>query len=482
MIAMANRDKLEQFAEKWLAKFQAEQPDYIELVDHYLADDCQALGFEMDSGKAFCKQYGNGNAYADPDELDLIIATITDVNLLGVALYSRWRYFNHWAYSAKEIIRPENRQWFVLILTRMLQLAQGETVRFSGRATGMRLISQQGTFLEPQATDEIRQTLTFFGWGPVFLDTKTYNGELNRDLQLQFSKAVTDRLLASIAEYFRSDHQTLAVTDAGTWQLQLTNSEGKEFCYTGPLCDDLSVDGTGLSDLLRTTLKLPFLWAFDGQTTGQRIMRIEMHYHSDPEEETFQIDRQTGRLALTQHFDDQTQRSQTIQAASAVVRLLDQLDPAVLFTQLDQQPQVIAPNEERHYALTITFDDCSQRIVSGNFDKAGLPTDWPAFAAAIQKLVADLGQPALFDSAVYTQATRQPGQFIYCSVALNHGPKTYFYRTEDNSIVVNDRVIVPVGPEDTLLKGRVTKVAYYDPMQVPLPIAKTKRILRKVDD
>ncbi len=38
------------FAVKWLDKFKNQQIDYIELVDHYLADDCDALGFEMDSG------------------------------------------------------------------------------------------------------------------------------------------------------------------------------------------------------------------------------------------------------------------------------------------------------------------------------------------------------------------------------------------------------------------------------------------------
>lgn len=32
---------------------------YIELVDHYLADDCQALGFQMDCGHAFSEKYGD---------------------------------------------------------------------------------------------------------------------------------------------------------------------------------------------------------------------------------------------------------------------------------------------------------------------------------------------------------------------------------------------------------------------------------------
>lgn len=41
------------FATKWIEKFRDQKISYIELVDHYLADDCQALGFQMDCGHAF---------------------------------------------------------------------------------------------------------------------------------------------------------------------------------------------------------------------------------------------------------------------------------------------------------------------------------------------------------------------------------------------------------------------------------------------
>ena len=34
------------FATKWIEKFRDQKISYIELVDHYLADDCQALGFQ----------------------------------------------------------------------------------------------------------------------------------------------------------------------------------------------------------------------------------------------------------------------------------------------------------------------------------------------------------------------------------------------------------------------------------------------------
>ena len=56
---------IKEFAQKWLEKFQDPNICYIELVDHYFADDCQTLGFEMDCGHAFGERYGNAVNNAD---------------------------------------------------------------------------------------------------------------------------------------------------------------------------------------------------------------------------------------------------------------------------------------------------------------------------------------------------------------------------------------------------------------------------------
>ena len=41
---------IKEFAQKWLEKFRDPNIYYIELVEHYFADDCRVLGFEMDCG------------------------------------------------------------------------------------------------------------------------------------------------------------------------------------------------------------------------------------------------------------------------------------------------------------------------------------------------------------------------------------------------------------------------------------------------
>lgn len=43
---MADMKQIHDFAVKWCDKFRDQNINYIELVDHYMADDCAALGFE----------------------------------------------------------------------------------------------------------------------------------------------------------------------------------------------------------------------------------------------------------------------------------------------------------------------------------------------------------------------------------------------------------------------------------------------------
>ena len=83
--------------------------------------DCDALGFEMDCGHAFSEKYGN--AANNHEALDRIIDDVTDISLLGSAIYSQWRYFNHWAYDAAEILEPKNRAGFILALSRLALLS-----------------------------------------------------------------------------------------------------------------------------------------------------------------------------------------------------------------------------------------------------------------------------------------------------------------------------------------------------------------------
>ena len=51
---MADMKHIHEFAVKWYDKFRDKKINYIELIDHYMADDCEALGFEI--GRASCRE------------------------------------------------------------------------------------------------------------------------------------------------------------------------------------------------------------------------------------------------------------------------------------------------------------------------------------------------------------------------------------------------------------------------------------------
>lgn len=85
-----------------------------------MADDCVALGFEMDCGNAFSERYGKAVSYYE--ELDKIIDDVKDIELLGSAIYAQCRHFNHWAYAGEETLKFKNCSWFILALGRLAML------------------------------------------------------------------------------------------------------------------------------------------------------------------------------------------------------------------------------------------------------------------------------------------------------------------------------------------------------------------------
>ena len=118
---LSEKNSVLSFASRWMDKFSDENINYEDLVGESLADDCELLGFKMDSGKSFSELYGK--AVYDSVELEKIIRKIKDIALLGTAIYSRWRYFNHWAYDAASILEERNRKWFLLALGRLKHLS-----------------------------------------------------------------------------------------------------------------------------------------------------------------------------------------------------------------------------------------------------------------------------------------------------------------------------------------------------------------------
>lgn len=265
---MTDMKQVYDFAVKWCDKFRDQNTHYLELVEPYMADDCDAFGFDMDCSRRFFEKYGD--AANNHETLERIINQITDISLLGSAIYSQWRYFNHWSYSGAEILEPENRAWFITALNRLAFLSEDNPRIFRGTLRKMHIVSNNVSYGPiPGPDDEVEQRLTINDKGRVWFSGYKYGHtgekyEKARSENFTIDKAAADRLLGAVASYFSSEDDEIYATDTGCWELELTNTEGTVYKFNGSLCAEFDHKDINLSNLVRETTGMDDLYVFDG--------------------------------------------------------------------------------------------------------------------------------------------------------------------------------------------------------------------------
>lgn len=71
--------------------------------------------------------------------------------------------------------------------------------------------------------------------------------------------------------------------------------------------------------------------------------------------------------------------------------------------------------------------------------------------------------------------------YLYCGVVFENSSYPYHYRTEDASLKIGDKVIVPVGPENEEVSAEIVSVEQHRRISVPYPLEKVKWIIGKVE-
>lgn len=499
--------RVHDFAAKWVDKFRDQKINYIELVDHYMADDCEALGFPMDCGHAFSEKYGM--AASKYDELDRIIDEVTDIGLLGSAIYSQWRYFNHWAYDAASILEPENRAWFILALSRLAILSGENPFIFTGELKKIRIVSNRlGYGPCPEPDEEVEQHITINSEGRVWFSAYVFrqhrNGhyEKSRTQNLKVGKETADKIMATFTAYFSNEYDEVFATDIGDWNMELTNTEGKTYKFRGSLCSDFEVQGIDLSDLLRDSLGMPDLYVFDGNNKPDVVNRIEILYHritkikpknplSEQAEyvvwdytESLSVDRASESIEHIQNIGTGCSVTRKYKVEGGVEGLLDDLDTDELFSHIEGNPLDVVDNplESKDYTIKVFTKKGEDRIIQGTYDKKGLPDDWTDFVESVFDFITFYGWGEIMNPSVYGKVRRCGSDIIYCSVTFEEGYKSYYYIADDDSIEVGDFVIVPAGKDNHEAVVEVVKKEYFAEDEVPLPAEKTKHIIRKCTD
>ena len=109
-----------EFVNKWLKIFTEVPQNADFLFEEEMGNDCFALGFEMDCGHSFDREYSKGEPLNRVETLAAVIEDVDDEELLGSAIFSNWRGITHWSYESG--FTAENKAWFLMALTRLHEL------------------------------------------------------------------------------------------------------------------------------------------------------------------------------------------------------------------------------------------------------------------------------------------------------------------------------------------------------------------------
>lgn len=476
------------------------------LDDETFPNDCFDFGFKMDCGEAFIERYSDG-AFREVKELQKIVAEIDDIDLLGSAVFSQWRYFNHWAYSPDEINEPNVRAWFVCALSRLMALTQPEPAK-ELNLKKIALISNCICYRpEPNSEEEIEQHLTICSDGRVYLSRYAYgNGfgkyKLIEKQTLKITENVADYILKEIAEYYVSGNKKALATDVGLWELTMTDENGYEEKDTGSL---IPTGGRlqDVSDAIRYYLNMLDLLCFDGRANQDRIENIKIEYNRCTKikpkvvpdgatweyvtwdySESIEIDRRTEIISHIQNIAQECSVKREYHVGEGVGSFLDEFDADDLFVSIEGNPPdaIHDPLETKTYSITVSFMNGEPRVLSGSFDKHGLPEDFRDFAESLYGFMRFYGDGEMLNPTVFEKTLRKQDDLIFCNVQFGKYGKTYCYLTKDEGIQAGDMVVVPVGSDNRESVASVESIEYHTAEEAPFPIEKIKSVIRKCGD
>ena len=482
------------FSVKWYTAFSDRSADFLALAGKYIREYDP---LDDTSAEIFLSDYET-----IPQVDDSLQEALRDSGTPGLlldALYLCCKQIQEQNPPLSGDEQERSRQWFLALLDCAAYLSSENTVPFCGTPQEMTLISHRAILpCLPEPWEELIQTLVIEQGGKVSFcyNAPMWNAQGTRSTcqrEFMIEPTASQTILQELAAHFSVPREDDYVFDAGDWALKLTNTAGKSFLFSGSMWRGENGENSQLSQMIRTLVGMRSLNAFDeGARPENALRRVILTHTFQPVEEgvpescqakqnehliidaasesiEYSFNRGDIRLSFQSEFPD------------GVSRLLDQYSmsglfcrPASLHSDFAKPPFYVS-----EYRLTAIYEDGSQQTSEGFYEKRELPT---CFASFMEKIAVRLKQCisfGIFDSSLYGQSLPRRTDPIYCKVAFTPGGKTYYYRTEDDSLEEGDEVVVPAGKDDHLSIAEITEVNYFPPDSVPFPIEKTKMILRR---
>ena len=377
-----------------------------------------------------------------------------------------------------------------------------ENTPFQGVLQKIRLIANNMAYGPlPSPGEEVEQRLTMTREGKVWLSRYSFHDTMHNSLmtrkQFSVEKCCVESLFKQISTYFAENEFIGMATDVATWELELTNTEGTLFRFTGPMLRSFCPTLDAISDKLRAMLDRKNLFAFDGDPKRDRINRIAVNYRyirhiqtgvpvlgsssiTRTYEESLIIDRASETIEYHHQFGTACETTHKYHVRDGVPGLLDNLDVDSLFRRMpDNLPErkSMDSNEEREYTITVDYEDYPQLMISGCFDCYGLPEDWSDFAECLKEFFEFYHIHDLLNENYFRKPVNKSSCLTFCLVEFEPNGKTYYYLDRHSEYKVGDQVTVPVGEHEHILKARVVQVDYIKPEDAPFPLSRVKEIL-----
>ena len=169
----------------------------------------------------------------------------------------------------------------------------------------------------------------------------------------------------------------------------------------------------------------------------------------------------------------------------AVKNCFGEINARELFCEFPDKPDDIIYSEDvlAAYEIIIEAENTPRRVIKGRYCMEDLPKDYPQIIHKVAQIIDHIelwGE--IFNPGIYARPSKRKSDVIYCGVEFGENSSMYHYITDDDSIDVGDAVIVPVGKNNREVKAFVTEKQYCNKDDVPYPLSKVKKIIRKTDD
>ena len=307
--------------------------------------------------------------------------------------------------------------------------------------------------------------------------------------------------LEALSQWFSFAHEpeTGAVQDEGLWKLVLTSREGESFLYSGPLSQKAEYGYRRLSNLLRHYFDKDYLLAFSGVREEEGLRRITVDYQRgigiQPNplpnipwgtdrlnySEQLILDRESGRVEHSHRFGSSCHIHREYRIEEGISQLFEDWDEEGLFSNIEEKEEdaSLNPKEDASYRITLEFGQYKPLVLQGSFDKNGLPKDWAEWANSLKNFLNFYGKGEILEPSLYSRVRRRIRESIFCSVIFDDGGKPYHYLTDDETLKIDDFVLVPVKGEKRIVMARIVNIEYFTEETAPYPMDKMRHILRK---